>query len=593
MFSNQSHQHSADLRTLLPPIPATVTSPPPLTLSELQSLSILESQGYNSFEAEFCIRRQIDNPQSFLSSGFDALSSKFNLQGVDTAIKLIQREVSAKRPIFIASDFDADGITAAAIVSKALQGLGVSTIADTPCRHTEGYGLNKRMIDAAVRLQCRLLLALDFGTSQTETIDYAKRQGIDIIVIDHHKLPRSGPPTAAAFINPQDLGRHFTEMCAAGLCWMFARELSRQSPEAAINLAALGQIAAIGTVADVVPLREDNRILVRSAFESAIIDPDLALLIAETGIPTYGIGSDEIGFILGPVLNAPGRMAPFGARECLELLRGESDSPRQLAKSLIEWNRLRKERVQHDFEIALKQVLARPGDRAIVVASSQFDPGVAGIVASRLTEHLQRPSAVIAWCEKAGGRASVRSGLGFHAFNALDALQQSAATHGRKQFERFGGHAAAAGFTIRQSEFESFRSGFIQQAELQLGLFKPQSRGADFSIDFASLCKDSTKLLQALRRCGPYGQGNEAPVWYVDAVRIDAIKRIGADHLLFDLSARGEKMNGYLWHGVGHPLAKEIGRSVALGVKLSELRLPDSGGTRKQLALEIVGVGDR
>jgi single-stranded-DNA-specific exonuclease len=591
MFSNQPHRHPADIREILPPIPVHVTPPPPLNLSQLQSMSVLESQGCNPLEAEFCIRREVANPQRFLNSGFDSLSGNLDLHGVDTAVALVQREVYAKRPIFIASDFDADGITAAVIISKALQSLGVTTIADTPCRHTEGYGLNKRLIDTAVKQQCRLLFALDFGTSQAEIVEYAKRQGIEVVVIDHHKLPRSGPPPASAFVNPQAEGISFTDMCAAGLCWMFARELSRQYPGASMNLAALSQIAAVGTVADVVPLRGDNRTLVRSALESAIIDPSLALLISETGLPISGFSSAEIGFILGPVLNAPGRMAPFGARECLELLCAESSEPKQLSKSLIEWNRLRKERVDNDFQIALKQVAQRPMDRAIVVASPHFDPGVAGIVASRLTEHLQRPSAVIAWCEKAGGRASVRSGFGFNAFHALDTLQQSAAATGRRQFERFGGHAAAAGFTLRQSEFESFRSGFIRQAEYQLGPFKPLGRTSDFSIDLSSLCKDATRLLQALRRCEPYGQGNDAPIWYVDAVRIDAVRRIGADHLLFELSSSGSKINGYLWHGAAHPLQGQVGRSVPLGVKLSELRLPDSGGTRKQVALEIVGVG--
>jgi single-stranded-DNA-specific exonuclease len=582
---------STDIRKQLGPLSSEVLPPQPLSTQQQEEITRLLKNGCNEWESTFVVRRGITAPLRFLIDPEQDLSPTFNLPGVTPAISLIRREVQAKRPVYVASDFDVDGITSSSIIADALKALGLAVYTDAPCRHTEGYGLNQRMIQEAAASGCKLLCALDFGTSQADLVASARARGIDVIIIDHHQLARSGPPGGAVFINPHHHGVAFSEMCAAGLCWLFVRELAREFPQSPIALHRLQQLAAIGTVADVVPLLHNNRAITRHALATAIQDPGIRTLCEEMGVAGHTLSSTDIGFALGPVLNAPGRMSPFGARECLALLQGQAEYPAIAAQSLIEWNRMRKERVRLDFRLALEQSAKSPNDRAIVVASHQFDPGVAGIVASQLTEHLQRPSAVIAWCEKNLGRASVRSGEVFNAHAALDSLQQQAAGHGRRQFTRFGGHAAAAGFTIHKDEFDAFRNGFIKEAESQLGVFTPRRITADFAVDFPTLCEDAQRILFALQRCEPFGQGNPAPVIFVDAVKIASVARIGSDHILVELTDGKRKMKGYIWRGLGHPLEKACGKSVSLGCRLGTFLSPSNGALRRELGLEIVGVG--
>jgi len=582
-----------DIRTQLPQLAIQVLPPPQLSSAQQTVMQTLLRGNHNEWESEFAARRGISDPDRFLQAQAGDLSPVFPLPGVRTAIELVKREREANRPVYVAGDFDVDGITSSTIITDTLKALGLTVTADAPCRHQEGYGLNERMIKEAASLGCKLLFALDFGTSQNDLISAARTRSIDIVVIDHHKLPRSGPPQAAAFINPHQTGGAFCEMCAAGLSWMFARELAREFPDAPIPLERLQQLAAIGTVADVVPLRGDNRILTRHALAQPISDPGIATLCHELGMKSDRLSTADIAFQIGPALNAPGRMLSFGARECLALLQGRSEDPTVTALTLSDWNRMRKERVRSDFEIALKQFALSPQDRAVVVASDRFDPGVAGIVAAQLTEHLQRPSAVIAWCSKDQGRASVRSGELFNAFSALDTLQQQAISNGRRQFVGFGGHAAAAGFTIRKDDFESFRKGFIQEAQKQLGPPTPRRSTADFQLQFTDLCENASRIISALERCGPFGQGNPAPLLYVDGVMVRSVTKAGAAHLVLELTDGHRSMKGYLWRGVGHPLAQACGKTVALGCHLDWFLNSVNGSLRREIGLQIVGPGQQ
>lgn len=586
-----SGPQGTDIRLHMPPNPVEVLPPTVLTPAQQQVVESLLRNNCNEWESSFVARRGIAAPHRFLEAKANDLSPALHLPGVPQAIDLVMRERKASRPVYVASDFDVDGITASTIITDTLKAIGLSVSSDAPCRHQEGYGLNERMIKEAASLGCKLLFALDFGTSQNDLITAARGRGIDIVVIDHHKLPRSGPPQAAAFINPHQTGGAFCEMCAAGLSWMFARELAREFPDAPIPLERLQQLAAIGTVADVVALTGDNRILTRHALAQLISDPGIATLCHELGMKSERLSATDIAFQIGPALNAPGRMLSFGARECLELLQGRSENPAATALTLSDWNRMRKERVRSDFEIALKQFALSPQDRAVVVASDRFDPGVAGIVAAQLTEHLQRPSAVIAWCNKDQGRASVRSGEVFNAFSALDTLQQQAISNGRRQFVGFGGHAAAAGFTIRKDDFDSFRKGFIQEAQKQLGPPTPRRIAADFQLQFTDLCENAPSIISALERCGPFGQGNPAPLLYIDGVMVRAVTKAGAEHLVLDLTDGHRSMKGYLWRGVGHPLAQACGKIVALGCHLDWFLNSANGSLRQEIGLQIVGPG--
>lgn len=580
-----------DIRTQLPPLAVEVLPPPQLSAAQQTVVQSLLSGNYNEWESEFAARRGIAELDRFLEARVRDLSPVFPLPGVSTAVALVKRERESNRQVYVASDFDVDGVTSSTIIADTLKAIGLTITADAPCRHQEGYGLNERMIQEAARLGCKLLFALDFGTSQNDLITAAQRRGIDIVVIDHHKLPRSGAPQAAAFINPHQLGGAFCEMCAAGLSWMFARELARQFPAAPIPLERLQQLAAIGTVADVVPLTGDNRILVRHALAQPISDPGIVTLCHALGIKDTILCSSDIAFQIGPVLNAPGRMLSFGARQCLDLLQGRAEDPTVTALTLGDWNRMRKGRVRSDFEIALRQFARSPQDRAVVVASDRFDPGVAGIVASQLTEYLQRPSAVIAWDGKEYGRASVRSGEVFNAFSALDTLQQQAITAGRKQFVRFGGHAAAAGFTIRKNDLETFRKGFIQEAERQLGIFTPRRITADFQLNFTDLCENAPRILNALQRCEPFGQGNPSPILYVDAVQVQSINKVGTEHLVLELTDGHRKMKGYLWRGLGHPIEQACGKTISLGCRIGTFLISTKDACRREIGLEIVGYG--
>jgi single-stranded-DNA-specific exonuclease len=444
----------------------------------------------------------------------------------------------------------------------------------------EGYGLNRRLIDDAVSKGCGTIIALDFGTTQHQMLRYAADQGLNTIVIDHHQLGRFPVPPADALINPHVSQREFREMCAAGLTWLFCQELCRDLGSA-FDCRSTLSLAALATIADVVPLIGVNRSIVQHGLPLIPDHPGLEVLRKEAGLPR-DLTSGDVAFQLGPMINAPGRILPFGARHCLDLLVGEPSKHLTAALELIDANRRRKERERIDTSRALGLIGSRPLQRGLVIESDFFDPGVVGLVASRLAERYARPTAIIACNSPQVGRASVRGALGFDVYEGLASCSHL--------FERFGGHKAAGGFAIQRAKIPELQRTFAAAVQQQLGVFQTPTIEADLFFDPQKI--SLAEAAEQLAAFEPFGNANEAPRVYLKQASITDIQSIGTEHFRVELRSGGITIDGYLWRGEGNSILKrKAGEEFPILGRVSSYLKPSGGSFSRTAAFEILAHG--
>ncbi len=566
-----------------PPLAVEVRPPRPLSAFEHSRLDSLIQAGFNEWEAEFCVRRLIEDEPAFLEASAANIEIPILRPALAHAAQIISRNQFMGNSVYVAGDFDVDGITASSIMVDALQRTGVNVMAGTPCRQDEGYGLNRRLVDEAARHRCKLLIAVDFASTQREMVTYAQRKGMEVIIADHHQA-RFDDQLAkpSVFINPSLRAGDLSRPCAAGIAFLLTRELESYYPQLEESSESRGALAALGSVADMVPLLAANRAIVRRYLPALARHPGLAVLAKEIGVPLDNVSATDVAFQLAPRLNAPGRVTPLGAYECLALLQGRAKDPTAMAQSINTWNVHRKHREFSDFQVALELLSGSPLARAIVVASERFDPGVAGLVASRLSERFHRPCAVICWCERAGGRASVRGAEPFDVYQALAASKDL--------LIRFGGHHAAGGFTIRREQLEAFSQEFINQAQLQLGPFRAPTIEADFQVSLSILREQGEEILNQLRRCEPYGSGNESPIFFISNAKINRALDIGKDHSLIELEQDGSRMDAYAWRGRDFDFSAKVGQTINAACTFSRMLLSHGdGNSQRSLHLQLVG----
>ena len=444
------------------------------------------------------------------------------LKGIEAAVDLLVQALDQRQRILIVGDFDADGATASTVGLLGLRLLGAAHVDYlVPNRFEYGYGLTPEIVEVALTREPQLLITVDNGISSVEGVAAAKKAGLKVLVTDHH-LPGTELPAADAIVNPNQPGCAFPSKALAGVGVIFyvlialrarLNSLGRYQHSQAPNIAELLDLVALGSVADVVPLDANNRILVHQGLErirAGRARPGLKAILEVAKRDHTRITSTDLGFILGPRLNAAGRLDDMSLGiECL--LTDDANAARAMAAQLDEMNQDRKSIEQGMQREALAQLKELPVD-SMPFGLCLFDPdwhqGVIGILASRLKERYFRPTFAFADAGDGLLKGSGRSVPGFH---IRDALSVVAAQH-PDLIAKYGGHAMAAGLTLPVANFEQFSQAF--DAEVRRQLREEDLTGRLLSDGSLTVEEFHLELARALRNAGPWGQHFPEPLFH-------------------------------------------------------------------------------
>lgn len=482
-----------------------------------------------------------------LDTGLERLLPYGQLKGIDAAASLLADALRQQKHICVVGDYDVDGATSTALMMIALADFGATRLSYlVPDRFRFGYGLTPPIVEIAAQRGAELLITVDNGIASIEGVETARRLGMSVLITDHH-LPAAALPDANAIVNPNQPGCEFPSKALAGVGVAFyvmaaLRALLRANGAFCVraepNLAALLDLVALGTVADVVPLDHNNRILVAQGIRnirSGRSRPGIKALLQVSGRDAERLSATDLGYALGPRLNAAGRLDDMSVGiECL--LSHSDEAAIAIARRLDDLNRERREIQTQMQDEAMDAVAMLEGQAELPMSLCLFDEGwhqgVVGLVAGRLKERFHRPAIAFAPGEEPGLlKGSARSVTGLHIRDALDTI----ATQHPGLITKFGGHAMAAGLSLALENLDSFRAAF--EAETQRWLTQGQVSGA-IETD-GELAADTLTLdcAQKLRDGGPWGQGFAEPLF--DGEFVVAESRIVGDRHL-KLRLRGD-----------------------------------------------------
>lgn len=447
------------------------------------------------------------------------LSDPFLLRDMDKAVARIEQAIEAEEPIVIYGDYDVDGISATAILYECLSSQGAYVRCKLPTRGS-GYGLTRPALEALARKGFTLVITVDNGISAVEEAACAKELGLDLVITDHH-LPGETLPDAVAVVDPKraDDESPFKNLCGAGVAFKLCAALEGCDPAELLEM--YGEFVALGTVADVMPLVGENRVLVREglALLQDTMRPGLHALLESGGYAGKPVTTDTVSYGLAPRLNAAGRMD--NASVALKLLLcGDEEQATGIAARLAEINTERQQTEQDVFAAACRTLETDPArlqDRVLVVSGEDWHPGVIGIVAARLMERYSRPVLVISLHE-GEGRGSGRAPDAFDLHSALAAC----AGH----LTRFGGHAAAAGIEIEEEKLPAFRQAINEWAAQHAARPAPVTLQLDAVVTLEEL---DLPNVQELTRLAPFGRENPTPVLLVQNAVVDGVWAMGAE----------------------------------------------------------------
>ena len=490
-----------------------------------------------------------------LEQDFSRLIPPAELTNAARAAQLLADAIAQKKKLLIIADYDADGATACAVGMRALRDFGAQVDYLVPNRMELGYGLTPELVDIAVRRQPDLLITVDNGIASVEGVAHAKSLGIATLITDHH-LPGDRLPDAECIVNPNQPGCGFASKAIAGVGVMFYvmlalraelrnRKAFEKKPEP--NLAALTDLVALGTVADVVPLDANNRILVAQGLKrlrSGHGKAGLAALARAGGREVARANCFDLGFILGPRLNAAGRLADMGLGiECLT-----TDDEARAANCAQELDRLNRERrkieggMLDEANAVLANLQEAPG-ASLTMFQSGWHQGVVGLIASRVRERVHRPVVCFAKSNSNELRGSGRSIPGFHLRDALDLVSKRAPG----LILRFGGHAQAAGLTIEEKNMEKFRQTFEQAAsELLPEAARLQVVETDGELEAAYHSLEVAQMLEAQI----WGQGFPPPL-FCDTFTVESQRVVGERHLKLRLRKDGQRLEAMWFNALG------------------------------------------
>ena len=511
--------------------------------------ALSEALGLPPFLAGMLCRRgfaEAGAAAAFLDPKLKTLSDPFLLPGMEAAIVRLLAAIDRRERIVLYGDYDVDGVTSLALFSRILRLYGAEVECFLPLRVDEGYGLS---MDGLAR--CRetfrpqLLLAIDCGTSSAAEIAKLMADGIDVLVFDHH-LPKCELPRPVALVNPK-LGATGHALCSGGIMFKAAHALLKRRPLPGCDLREYLDLVALATVADLVPLEGENRTLVKRGLAQLARSrwTGLRALAGVAGVAPP-LTSGDVGFKFGPRLNAAGRLGT--AQDALELLLTDDDArARTLAQSLDAQNRERRSVEEAVLQQAEQQLASRfpPGAAALVTGDAGWHPGVVGIVASRLMRRYHRPTLVIAFDEQGVGKGSGRSIAGYSLVAALEACGHLLHKH--------GGHEMAAGLSISQQHFETFREAFLAHAATTLTEAQLQPRlHLDAELSFEHI---GFALLDHHDQLQPFGMGNPQPLFFARRVEHGSDPRVLKEkHLSLHLRQGRHEQRAIWFSAAGEPL---------------------------------------
>ena len=490
--------------------------------------------------------------RAFLKAEPISNTDPFQLIGMDIAVKRIQQALENSEPIAIYGDYDVDGVTSTALLVQALEGLGGNVRGYIPNRFDEGYGLNPDALDSLKAEGVKLVITVDCGIRSPDEALHARSIGLDLIVSDHHHPDGENLPPALAVINPKQHGDPYPdkELAGVGIAYKIAEALySVQQSTNNFQLSDLLDLVALGTVADLAPLVGENRVLVRKGIKQ-IRETKRQGLFSLAGVANTKIEkitSGNIGFMLGPRLNASGRLE--SALASLELLT-TTDFMRagQLAQQLDVQNRQR-QTITKSMQTQAEEIAMGDDPEAFLLfaAHEDFNPGVVGLAASRLTETYYRP-AIVAAKGPEETRGSCRSIPEFHITDALDQCKDLLVRH--------GGHAAAAGFTVKNENIPEFVTRIKKIAKEQLdGKDLRHTLTADMEVPIEEL---NFEVLNHLAYLEPAGYGNPDAIFVARNVKVKSSRTVGAEGRHLKLSL--EDSSGVIFDCIGFRIGhlKEI-----------------------------------
>jgi single-stranded-DNA-specific exonuclease len=498
-----------------------------------------------------------DAARRFLKPSRHDLHDPRLLPDMDVAVERLRRAVRDGETVFVHGDYDVDGQSATTIMTRVLRHLGGNAVAFVPHRLRDGYDLSSVGVAAAAAAGAKVILTLDCGTTAVEAVAEARALGMDVIVVDHH-LPGAERPDVLALVNPRrpESSYPFPELCGAGLAWKLGLALLGSMGKGDSYAWHLLDLAALATVADLVPLTGENRVIVKLGLRvmKATRWPGLAALIEAAGLGGKTIRAGQVAFTLGPRINAVGRVGD--ANDGLRLLL--SDDVAEAAKLAAQLERQNAERQALDQKTldealeALERDYDPASDVGVVLAREGWHPGVIGIVASRVVERLARPVFMIAM----DGETGKGSGRSVSRVDLHRALAQCAGF-----LEKWGGHKMAAGLTVHADQLEDFKIAFNEACRDQV---LPEdlvlTQRVDAVLKLAELSGEFERLLRALE---PTGMGNPGPVFGLEDVQLTGPRPIGERHIRFVLSDGQARLRTVAWG-----MREDVERVAASGRRL-------------------------
>ena len=474
--------------------------------------------------ADLLVGRGIEEPEvaaRFLSPALADLHDPLLMSGMKAALDRLEAALERKEKVLIYGDYDVDGTTAIVILKTAIELCGGAADFHVPHRIREGYGMRDEVIERAAAEGVRLIISVDNGIRAFAAADTARRTGVDLIVTDHHLPGMDGVPRALAVVNPNQEGCDYPckHLCGAGVAFKLAQGLMQRRLDAKDQsrlLMSFMKVVAIATIADVVPLRGENRVFAKLGLQG-LRSPVNVGLKALLEVAKLGDGraltAKEVGFRIAPRLNAAGRMD--AARDVVELFNEKDmDRARKIASRLDQWNAERQEEERRIMDSILRRLDDEPALReayCVVVDGEGWHRGVIGITASRVVEHHGRPTLIISR-EGAEAHGSGRSIPAFHLLHAIESCHEL--------FSRLGGHAHAVGFALPSANVEKLRQHLDAYARARLtpADFEPQL-AFDRELPLGEI---TPELHQALLLLEPFGMENREPIFAARAVRLMA-----------------------------------------------------------------------
>lgn len=507
---------------------------------------ISKTHELNKLLSTILVNRNITKEEDirlFLKPTRKDFHNPFLIKDMEKAVERIIKAIEQKEKVTIYGDYDVDGITSITVLKSFLQDRGLEVENYIPNRLEEGYGLNKQAIDSIAQNGCQLMITVDCGISAIEEIDYANSLGIEIIVTDHHEAGAELPKALAVIDNKRkDSEYPFRELAGVGVVFKLIQAIGIKLELPEESYLKYLDIVCIGTISDIVPLVNENRVIAKLGLMLIRQTKNIGLKSILQSSGYSKIDSNTISFGVAPRINACGRMGK--ADQALKLFLSKNlNEVTQLTKELNEYNQVRQETEKQIFESALKQIKHEHLDKnnSIIVGGENWHHGVIGIVSSKITEMYFKPSILLSFEEDGIGKGSGRSIPGFDLHEALMKCLDT--------IEKFGGHSMAIGITVKKENFNKFKQEFEEIAkQANVSEIVPIIQ-IDAKIDLNEISKE---MVESLKELEPFGEGNKMPIFAFKNLKIDSIRALSeGKHLKLTLKNNNTIINA-IGFNLGH-----------------------------------------